>query len=82
MAGLWNATSVLTRRTITPSPDQSRQISSTAATAPDTTVDTGDALMAATTSVRPCSRRSASSNGRRTKAIAPRPITVRNPRAR
>ena len=46
------------------------------------TVDSGDELIAATTSVRPSSRCSASANGSRTKAMAPWPITDRNPRAR
>src|SRR5918992_1249747 len=50
IAGLWNATSVLTRRTITPWSVQPWQTSSTAPMSPEITVDSGDALIAATTS--------------------------------
>ncbi len=71
MAGLWKATSVFTRRTITPASDQSAAICSTAPWCPEMTVDVGEELMAATTSVRSPRRRAASSNGSCTSAMAP-----------
>ena len=65
-----------------PCSDQSWQTASTASVSPEMTDVSADALMAATTSVRPASRRSASAKGNRTRAMAPLPITDRNPRAR
>jgi hypothetical protein len=82
MAGLWNATSVFTRRTTMPCSVQSLLTSSTAATVPEITVDSGEALIAATTSERAPRRSSASAKRSRTNAIAPSPMTDRNPRAR
>ena len=82
MAGLWNATSVFTSRVTMPSADQSAAMARTSSAVPEMTVDSGEALIAATTWVWPARRCSASANDNATRAIAPLPWTERKPRAR
>src|SRR5262249_49839265 len=75
-----NATSVLTRRGTRPADPHCSMSCSTAGALPLSTVDPGEAAIAATTPGCPASRAAASSNGRFTITIAPRPATRRSSR--
>ena len=73
MCGLWNATSLATRRGTSPSAAHSSASRSTSPAAPEITVDEGLAAIAATTCARPSRRLAASANGRLIMSIAPWP---------
>ncbi len=82
MAGLWEAISTAILRGKRPSASHSAMSASTAAVSPEITEAVGDDEIAATTSCRPASLATTSSNGRLTVAIAPLPSARHSRRER
>ncbi len=78
MCGLWNATSESTIRPPMPSARHRSLTSWIAGTSPESTADVVAAATATARSVRPASRRSASSGGSATMTMPPLPATSRS----